>query len=690
MQNILFFTSNTNQNYINIDSKVFEPSKENLINLSKENNNDFLFASDDINFLQIAFRLYNQTFDNFVYISNEENSSKSFGELDIFLTAPINENENITKPIYVFGELPKTNLDITFKHITSFEEIKKEVICEKEIQKVFHFENRFLITEIIDFNYKIITLDNSSPKGNIGLNSFFFNLENHLIENMEYIFRIFDDLSKDITPIINQIKTVLEKLSQNEQEKFIIHFKFLVNNLNDENIKNYLFSFLANLRFFTPKMFDSLIEEVINNDKLNLQNKNFLFWQYSRINFVRPLEKQASQKVFWKFYRDIYSNYKKLFESIEFIPKEKRNENLIFIFINQLLGETHAPTKLLLERAYHLTKDFNKEVLIINTADILPKVGAMNFYNTTIGNKIEQFSTMNKVAFKDINIPFYQSTVDMPNENEMLNILSIVNEYKPYFILNIGSGNLTADLASNLVTSVSFPTTSNLAISECQIKVNRSEIKEREDLSLLDKLNINPDSIIVSHPRGETISKVSYTRKDFNLPEDKFLLSIVGNRLTQEITEEFISMLNDTLEYNTYVVFIGTFNNYNYWCEKFPILKNNSTLLGFQEHLYDVMKLFDLFVNPSRIGGGTGGHYSIMNSIPLVTLNYGDIHHITDGHFSVGSYEEMKNTIIKYIRDLDFYHIQSKLAKKVNIEKSNIKEEINLLTKDINNNYFFK
>lgn len=690
MQNILFFTSNTNQNYINIDSKVFEPSKENLINLSKENNNDFLFASDDINFLQIAFRLYNQTFDNFVYISNEENSSKSFGELDIFLTAPINENENITKPIYVFGELPKTNLDITFKHITSFEEIKKEVICEKEIQKVFHFENRFLITEIIDFNYKIITLDNSSPKGNIGLNSFFFNLENHLIENMEYIFRIFDDLSKDITPIINQIKTVLEKLSQNEQEKFIIHFKFLVNNLSDENIKNYLFSFLANLRFFTPKMFDSLIEEVINNDKLNLQNKNFLFWQYSRINFVMSLEKQASQEVFWKFYRDIYSNYKKLFESIEFIPKEKRNENLIFIFINQFLTELHAPTRLLLERAYHLTKDFNKEILIINTADILPKVGAMNFYNTTIGNKIAQYSNINQIPYKDINIPFYQSAVDMPNENEMLNILSIVNEYKPYFILNIGSANLTADLASNLVTSVSFPTTSNLAISECQIRINRSEIKEKEDLSLLDKLNINSDSIIVSHPYGEVISKITYTKKDFNLPEDKFLLSVVGNRLGDEVTDEFLSMLLETIKYNTHIVFIGSFATYDKYCSKYPKLEENSTLLGFQEHLYDVMKLFDLFVNPARIGGGTGGLYSIANSVPLVTLDYGDVHFTSEGFFSVTSYKEMGKRIINNITNKDYYNEQSLLAEKVLKNQVGIKDEVEKLLHNIYKSYYLK
>jgi len=36
-------------------------------------------------------------------------------------------------------------------------------------------------------------------------------------------------------------------------------------------------------------------------------------------------------------------------------------------------------------------------------------------------------------------------------------------------------------------------------------------------------------------------------RKDFGLPEDAFLLVVVGLRLTEEISDEFVAMLDSVL-----------------------------------------------------------------------------------------------------------------------------------------------
>lgn len=709
MKTILFFTSNLdsigNISYFkNTNLEIIDISSVEITNLcktfiDKKNSDNLFFASDNIDFLLVSYRLYNQLFAGFIYHKNENKIDiKTIGEYEIFTTSEIKDEENINVPIYTLTDIPKVKINVNFQNIQDLDEIQIN-IKDELIQKVFYFKNRFLITEFIDFDYKIITLDNSSNKGTLDLNDFFLDLENHLISHIKYIFELFNNLDKNINNLLEKIKIILDRLSISEQEKFIIHFKFLVNNLSDENIKSYLHSFLVTLKFFNSLMFASLIKEIKKNDKLTPQNKYFLFWQYSRLNFIKPIEKQVSGTSFWDLYRDIYSNYKKLFENIEFIPKEKRNKNLIFVFINQVLGETHAPTRLLLERAYHLIKDFGKEILIINTADLLTKNGSLAFYDGIVGNKIEQFSTMNKIPFKDIDIPFYQSAVDMPNENEMLNILTIVDEYKPYFILNIGSGNLTADLASNLVTSVSFPTTSNLAISESQIRISRDNLNTKQK-ELCDNLNIDKKSTIISHPSnglkiGEHPTKgknmqINYTKKDFNLPEDKFLLSVVGNRLSDEVTDEFITMLLDTLEYNTYIVFIGSFNTYDSYCSKYPKLKENSKLLGFQEHLYEVLKLFYLFINPSRIGGGTGCSWSIMHSIPILTLDYGDVNSRTQGKFAVKSYEEMKKTIIKHTQDSIFYTQQANLAFQLFCEFNDVKKELEKLIYEIEQNDYFK
>jgi hypothetical protein len=700
MKTILFFTSEENfifKNYFenskNFSLKIFKIKDEEITNLFKifieENTelNDIYFASNNLEYLVIAFRLYNQTFDSFIYLSNEKNSKFEY-KFHQLSEISIKPEENITTSLYILGEKPRIRIGINFEQIKNINEIKIRK-KNKKIQKVFYFENKFLITEFINFDYKIIYLDKSVSKKDLELNQFFSNLDNHLIKHSEYLLSLFKGLTKNIFSVLNKMKVILDNLSQNEQEKFLIHFKFLINNLKNENVKSYLSSFLVSLKFFNSEMFNSLIEEIKNNNLLTTQNKYFLFWQYTRLDFIKPREKKANQEFFWALYKNIYLSYKNLFQDIEFIPKEQRNKNLILIFTNQFLSELHAPTKLILHRAYHLIKDFNKEILIINTSDLLTKNGVLNFYNCIVGNKLEQYSAINQIPFKDISIPFYQSAIDMPNENEMLNIISIIKEYKPYFILSIGSANLTADLCSNLVTNISFPATSDLAISEAQIHINRTELNKKE-LRLIKDLNITPESVIVSHPKVEALnSKISYSRNDFKLPNDKFLLSIVGNRLTDEITDEFLIMLLDTLQYNTYLVFIGSFETYEKYCQKYQKLKNNSTLLPFQEHLYDTMKLFDLFVNPGRVGGAHGAWYTIMHEIPVVTLNYGDIHTMTKGVFSCDSINNMKIEIIKHATLPKYYADKSILTKNIIVENTSIKSELfDILTMVNNNNNF--
>lgn len=701
MKTILFFSYEKNPQFKNnfsllkdFNLKIFSIEDAKIISLFKifideKKTSDYVyFASDDIDYLTIVFRLYNQLFENFIFLPNNIDLSIKH-EFDIFIKTNISDNEKITKSIYYFDKKPTTTINIDFKQIKNLNEINKNEENTEKIQKVFHFENKFLITEFINFDYKIIKLDDSSYDKNITLNSIFSNLDNHLFKHAKYILESIDNPNNNLTSSLSKIRNILNRLSELEQKKFIIHFKFLINTLTNDVIKNYLDSFLVNFNFFSSDMFNSLINDTTNDQSLTPNTKYFLFWQYLRLDFIKPLENKINQEYLWSLYKNIYNNYKNLFSNFEFISKEKRNENLIFIFTGQFLGELHAPTKLLLERAYHLKKNFNKEILIINTSELLTKKAEIPFFESTFANKVDSYSNINQISYRDIEIPFYQSNTDMPDENEILNILSIVQEYKPYFILNIGSGNLTADLCSNLVTTVSFPTTSDIAISESQIHIHRSELTNK-DFNLLKKTNIDPTSIVISHPRGEIISKVSYTRKDFSLPEDKFLLSVVGNRLTQEITEEFISMLNDTLEYNTYIVFIGTFDNYEEWCKKFPNLRTNSTLLEYQEHLYDVMKLFDLSVNPGRVGGAHGSWYSMMSSIPIVTLNFGDVHILSKGKFSTINLNDMKQSIIKYTLDKSFYQEQSKLSLEIFLENTSVQNEINDLLLNIYNNLFFR
>lgn len=386
MKSILFFTSDIESKHIaylksfeNFNIKIFDIKNVEVTKLFqifiKENNesNIFYFISDDIDFLIVCFRLYNQTFHNFIYLSNT--ITRTPDALNIFTIRQIQKEENIDKQIYVIKEFPNINLNINLEKIESLNDIKLKQQTIPKLQKVFYFNNQFLITEFINFDYKIIYLEDYIENTNLALDNFFYNLEKNLIKHISFIL----SLSTSSDTLLNKIKLVLNRLSRSEQEKFIVYFKFVLNNSNNINMKIYLNSFLIHLVYFTSEMFDQLLEEIKVNDELTTQNKYFLFWQYLKIDFTSPMNKKALPENLWKLYKNIYDNYKNVLLDSKFINKEIRNKNLIFIFIGQFLGELHAPTKLLLDRAYHLIKNFDKEVLIVNTGELLTQNGFIPF-----------------------------------------------------------------------------------------------------------------------------------------------------------------------------------------------------------------------------------------------------------------------------------------------------------------------
>jgi len=698
MKTILFFTDNKNTE-INLTSNdscniiyIFNYDINNILNVYQEHEKkDIYICSDNIQFLIIAYRMYTQIFDAFIYHSSQTNKKLTENEEHkLFLHTDILVEEEITIPIYYLKDEPKDLfIDINLQKIHSIDNIS--LIKKKPtFEKIFYFNNKYLITTGVSINIKVINLDNSDVKQDINVESDFIHIEPIIVLHINYILNILTSSDVDKGTALNKSQLKISKLPKIEQYKFFIILKLIINTKRNIIYDTFINSFLIDFDSLTDSFFHTIIDE-IQTSTLTKSNKYYLFWQYLRLYFITPnIQSISSQLHIAKLYRNVYNEYKDSLNDLTLIPKENRNKNLIFIFTSQFLESNHAPTKLILERASYLIKDFNKDVLIINTKELITQEGAVPFFKNFIANDMQKYSNTNYVSYNDLEIPFYQPFSNMPNEGEINNILSIVKEYKPYFLLNFGSGNLTCDLCSNIISSITFPTTSDFPISESQIRINRTMLSN-DNKNLCKELNIDERSLIISNPKnGYHESKVTYSKEDYDLPNDKFLLSIVGNRLDNEVSDEFILMILNTITENTFIVFIGEFLRYSLLCDQFPLLKNNSKFLPYQDYLSDVLKLFDLHINPDRIGGGHGALYSIMHSIPIVTLDKGDVHTLTKNNFSVSSYNEMEQIIKRYIHDPLFYKEQSKIAHNIYEQEQDIKKEISLLIEDIEKNpYFF-
>jgi len=404
-----------------------------------------------------------------------------------------------------------------------------------------------------------------------------------------------------------------------------------------------------------PKNIINILKIILNNKTMTHYTKFFYYYQLMSISFLNcdVANNEEISNLTKELYLEIFNSFKsELNVSENHIPAEQRNKDLVFIIISQFLGLAHGPTKTTLDRAVNLYKHFNKQVLIINTADFMPSVGSCPFYKLQSGNIINKYSEMPYFSTDDkIIFRFYQPKEPMPNIDEIKIILNSVIKYKPYFILNIGE-SIVSDLCTLFVPTIAQTTVP----SSAPLTFNTFSVVGNPKMKLTENMIL---STFTSWYKPQTHT---YKKSDFSLPEDKFLIIVSGGRLTQEVTYDFLNEIREIFNYNAHIVFAGKFDTYENIISMDAVLKENTTFLGFQEDMLAITELCDLYINPPRTGGGTSIAEALSKGKPAVTLNFGDCSIGAGEDFCVETITEMKDTIIKYITDKEFYNTMSKKA----------------------------
>lgn len=93
------------------------------------------------------------------------------------------------------------------------------------------------------------------------------------------------------------------------------------------------------------------------------------------------------------------------------------------------------------------------------------------------------------------------------------------------------------------------------------------------------------------------------------------------------------------------------------------IFDKQSIYMGTQSDVLAILDNIDLYVNPDRIGGGTSVIEAMYKAIPVITLNHGDVALGAGEEFCVNTYEEITESIFRYMNDIEYYRIMSQKAK---------------------------
>lgn len=454
-----------------------------------------------------------------------------------------------------------------------------------------------------------------------------------------------DDEEKQI--LIQDIHRLIEK---SKVDRAIFFYSMILEIRHDADIMN------------------ELILYVTDSENLDYSNLHFLFYQFERMVFLNPeYETETVLTAKWKLLKELTDIVKKKISlPLTRLKKETLNNDLVVVLTEQFLNTGHGPTKTTLDRCVVLKRDMNKEVFLINTAEfmsvkgLLPMIGASQAnYNPALCKQEEQF-------WKEIRIPFFQCDNTMPDIEVYEILLQTIFKLRPSMVIQIGGASVLAGLVNEMVPVLTVGTTqSGLSAVVTDYQTVHGQI-DKKWFHVLEEVGKDRNYLIegrFTFSLKEQKEKTSRMRE--KIPENQFLLAVVGGRLDEEVKEDFLVMLEDVLSDKTGIVFIGKFNTFSEWKKRYSKIGDNMYYLGMCEDVLSKLEICDLYVNPTRKGGATSAVEAMSKGKPVITVNYGDVAGVAGKEFCCRDYVQMAEEIKRYQEDSEFYNQRSAASQRL-------------------------
>lgn len=417
-----------------------------------------------------------------------------------------------------------------------------------------------------------------------------------------------------------------------------------------------------------------LIEELLLTETFDIFTTDTICFQLNNIRFrdqsiVSDYGKQRAIN------RLLLERFEKDYSLVpEYIPYEKRNKKRIVIETDCLLSSLHAPSHLIFEMCKVLQCELNYEVFVlVNMPETKTERMQQFWFLPYARNYDKKLKGDFKINYEGTSIIGYQLTACADTMQELETVLKRIEAWNPFCIWHIGGSGFLHDIYRNMTTVLSMSCTDGYSVSEAAVMVSYMQSNSeavREQIAYIEKQGQNIVNIKWALEHRE--SGKNYSRTAFGIPEDSFLICIVGNRLKDEMSEEFLDMMQELVlrHKNFCLCIIGSCPD-----NVFPNLSEKQVkYLGFCDDLLDVIKLTDLFVNPPRKGGGGGAVRAIAMGVPVVTLPACDVANVVDAEFFVQDLGQMKQRIEKYAADREYYQLHQEKARELyqkRIENSN-------------------
>ena len=435
---------------------------------------------------------------------------------------------------------------------------------------------------------------------------------------------------------------------------------------SDVNNTVLYYSFLISLDY-DPKCLGCFLDYLLSTDNIDYMELNFIYQQILSVVFLHNELKNIDNDI--KIQKLLEKCVQLLEEKIPnelLMPIDKidRNQDFVLVITSQFISTQHGPTKSALDRCSILMHELNKKVMLINTAELIQISGYMPFYNIHTPSYMPELSIRETVEWRGTQIPFYQCDFGMPGAEMTIELLKFIRNNKPIFVLEIGSGSIFSTLVSRIVPVLSDAMVPSQLGYFCTQAITCSKVLDENDERWLRDCGVDRKRVINNIFTWKLKESVEFhTRDEVGIPKEAFCIAIVGARLDEELTDKFLDFMETNLSDNYCYVLIGRCNSFNEKMERHPKLAEHTVYLGFVNDTQSYLRLCNVYLNPPRKGGGFSAVEAMINGIPVLTLNFGDVVIAAGEDMSCKDLNEMSERMSKLEGDSEYYKLISEKVK---------------------------
>ncbi len=381
---------------------------------------------------------------------------------------------------------------------------------------------------------------------------------------------------------------------------------------------------------------------------------NSLLWAIQRHLFTdKNISSEHASRIRWEWMAPAYLAFVDSLVSGAGLPSHQvaGTPGRILYVSHQMLILSHAPTKVGFDYSADLARR-GKEVLIFNV-NALPGDRASGFHQATIYNLNPSWAGVQRVTHEGQAMLLCSAHPSGMGVGKVRMLVQSALDFKPEWVISHGEFNVLGDALSRwfpticLPTGIGDPVTSAHGIADyfgtmsTPEMFHRGLIRHKAAIRLLANTTPLPQ-------RTKTL-----TREQLDLPADRFVFVVVGNRLKDEINDSVEKAWADLLERcpDTLLLMVGL-KDFD-WQEPAMrrIAERQVRFIEYETDLRALFALCDAYLNPPRQGGGMSASIAMAESLPVLTLRGGDVAAVVGEALALATLDDMVNLAEQLVTD---------------------------------------